>query len=181
MRTLRLSLIGTFILMLGSTALVAAAETEETVTSVEPIVVTGTLDCLGEVPASTESTTAETADQGLVNLHRWVASDPRLEGDVTYTGTWQLYAEPEEDSGIPDPTGDAIYEIVNEGGSWLCEESRSPDPPYTSADRHTLVFDGSGEYEGLTAYLQVDLSQAPYEFTGLILTGEEPPYAEPQG
>ena len=85
----------------------------------EPIVVTGTLECLGDAPSTTESTSteAETGGDGVVHLHRWVASDPRLEGEVSYTGRWQLYGEPAEDSGVPDDPDDALYAIVNEGGS----------------------------------------------------------------
>ena len=87
MRTLHLSLTGTLILMLGGTAMVVAAEPDQPVAGGEPVVVTGTLECLGEAPASSESTAAEAAGDGVVNLHRWVASDPRLEGEVSYTGT----------------------------------------------------------------------------------------------
>jgi hypothetical protein len=183
MRTLRLSLTGMFILMLLGGGAVTAAETDESALAGEPIVVTGTLECLGDAPATTEtagSTEAGPAADGVVNLHRWVASDPRLEGEVSYTGTWQLYSEPAEDSGLVEETDAAIYSIVNEGGSWLCEETRTSDPPRID-ERHTLIFDGQGEYEGLTAYLQVDWSQTPYTFSGLILPGEEPPHAEPQG
>ncbi len=81
----------------------------------------------------------------------------------------------------PAASDAALYSIVNEGGSWLCEASRAAEQPISDGDRHTLVFNGEGEYEGLTAYLTIDWSQAPYVFSGLILPGEEPPYAEPQG
>ena len=74
----------------------------------------------------------------------------------------------------------AVYEIVNEGGHWLCEASRAVAPG-DAPGAHTLVFNGEGDYEGMTAYLDVDWSQAPFAFTGVILPGEAPPYAEPQG
>ena len=114
----------------------------------------------------------------VVNVHRWQASDARLGGEATYTGQWQLYEPPAEDSGTG---GDAaVYEIVNEGGHWLCEASRALTPG-DAPGAHTLVFNGEGDYEGMTAYLDVDWSQAPFAFTGVILPGEAPPYAEPQG
>jgi hypothetical protein len=149
-----------------------AQETEEPTAAGAPIVVTGTLDC-----------DADAATDGLpvVSVHEWAASDPRLSGEATYSGRWQLYDEPQEESGDPAATDAALYSIVNEGGSWLCEASRAPEQPISDGDRHTLVFNGEGEYEGLTAYLTIDWRQAPYVFSGLILPGEEPPYAEPQG
>ena len=181
MRTLRLSLTGTIILMLlGGTSIATATEGEEATDATTPVVVSGSLDCLGEVPAGEEPSASPAPEAEVVNLHRWVASDPRLEGEATYTGKWQIYDEPSEDTGVIGDTDPAIYAIVNEGGRWLCEASRVVAP----GDRpgsHTLLFSGEGEYEGLTAYLQVDWSQAPYVFTGLILPGEAPPYAEPQG
>jgi len=178
MRTLRLSLAGTIVLMLlGGSSLSVAAQTEDATESTDPVVVSGTLECLGEVPADQDPAAAEV---GVVNLHRWEASDPRLGGEVNYAGQWQLYQEPSEDSGTSDQADAATYAIVNDGGRWLCEASRMV-PPGDRAGAHTLVFSGEGEYEGLTAYLQVDWSQAPYAFSGLILPGEAPPYAEPQG
>ena len=87
---------------------------------------TGTLECLGDAPSTTESTSteAETGGDGVVHLHRWAASDPRLSGEATYSGRWQLYDEPAEESGDPAASDAALYAIVNEGGSWLCEASR---------------------------------------------------------
>jgi hypothetical protein len=169
---MRLSLVGTLLLLLLGGSAVLAQETEEPTAAGAPIVVTGTLEC-----------DADAATDGLpvVSVHEWAASDPRLSGEATYSGRWQLYDEPQEESGDPAATDAALYSIVNEGGSWLCEASRAPEQPISDGDRHTLVFNGEGEYEGLTAYLTIDWRQAPYVFSGLILPGEEPPYAEPQG
>lgn len=185
MRTLRLSLTGTAILMLlvaaGGSVAARSEEPAEGTEATSPVVVSGTLECLGEVSAEEvgeEDTTA--AEDAVVNLHRWEASDPRLSGEVTYTGQWQLYEEPSEDSGSVADADPSVYAIVNEGGRWLCEASRAVAPGDRTGE-HTLLFSGEGEYEGMTAYLQVDWSQAPYAFSGLILPGEAPPYAEPQG
>jgi hypothetical protein len=152
---------------------IAAAADSDVPTAAAPVVVSGTLDC--DVDAATDASSVTD-----VNVHSWQASDPRLEGQAAYTGHWQIYTPPAEDSGSGEPAS-AAYAIVNDGGSWLCTETRTSDPPRTEADRHTLVFTGEGDYAGYTAYLQVDFSQTPYAFSGLILEGEAPPYAEPQG
>ena len=141
-----------------------------------PVVVTGTLECL---TAGTDAA-ASPAAGATVTLHEWQASDPRLSGEVAAEGSWEIYGKPSEETGVPDANAQAIYQIVNDGGAWLCEASRLPDPMVPS-EEHALVFSGEGDYEGLTAYLHIDWSQAPYAFTGLILQGEAPPYAEPQG
>ena len=185
MRSLHLSLSGTIILVLlmGASVGVAAQSEEpaEGTEAVAPVVVSGTLECLGEVPAEeVGEEEAAAVEDGVVNLHRWEATDPRLSGDVTYTGQWQLFEEPAEDTGSAADADASVYAIVNEGGRWLCEASRAVSPGDRTGE-HTLLFSGEGEYEGMTAYLQVDWSQAPYAFSGLILPGEAPPYAEPQG
>jgi hypothetical protein len=182
MRTvLRLLIAMSVLALIAGSGVVTAQEAEEDAAT-SPVVVTGTLECLGEAPAGEPSDAGASAapSEAKVTLHEWVASDPRLSGDVAYTGSWHIYGEPSEDAGTPAAQDQAIYEIVNEGGKWLCEASRIPDPMVPS-EEHTLVFNGEGAYEGMTAYLHIDWSQAPYAFTGLVLQGEAPPYAEPQG
>jgi hypothetical protein len=172
-------LIGMIVLVLiGGASVATAQETEDATPVSEPVVVSGTLECLSDVPAGEASAADPSLGTDVVNVHRWQASDARLGGEATYTGQWQLYEEPSEDSGAG--TGSTAYEIVNDGGQWLCEHSRVLTPGDATGS-HTLVFHGQGEYEGMTAYLNVDWSQSPYAFTGLILPGEEPAYAEPQG
>jgi hypothetical protein len=172
-------LIGMSILMLvGGASVATAQETEDTNAATAPVVVSGTLDCLGEMPADQASGADASLGTDVVNVHRWQASDARLGGTATYTGRWQLYEQPAEDTGSGSDA--AAYEIVNDGGRWLCEASRAVAPG-DAPSTHTLVFSGEGDYEGMTAYLSVDWSQAPYAFTGVILPGEAPPYAEPQG
>jgi hypothetical protein len=180
MPNLRWSLSGTLMLLLIAVPTVMAAD-EPATTGSDPVVVSGTLDCDVEAaasPAADGSTVASTAS--ILNLHEWAASDSRLSGEASYSGRWQLYAQPAEDSGS-GASDAAAYAIVNDGGSWLCTETRTSDPPRTDGEPHTVVFTGQGDYEGYTAYLQVDFSQAPYAFSGLILEGDAPPYAEPQG
>ena len=115
------------ILILGGTAIGA-----ETATPVgdEPVAVSGTLECpVGET--GTEAADSDTS----VTVHRWTASDPRLQGEAVYSGRWRLYEPPAEDRGVPAAQDAAIYSIVNEGGSWLCEETRTPGPPRSPGDR----------------------------------------------
>jgi len=180
MRTVRSLLIGALSLaLLSSMSIVVLAQTEEPTEepAVSPVVVSGTLECLDSSEASTDDPDA--IEGSVVTVHAWQASDARLAGEVSYTGRWQLYEEPSEDTGDVDVTGDsAVYEIVNEGGRWLCEAARTA-APRTADDTHTLVFSGEDGYEGLTAYLHVDWASTPYAFTGLILAGEAPPYAPP--
>jgi hypothetical protein len=178
MRTLLQPIVGVIILVLaGGAGVVTAQETEEAAAA-EPVVVSGTLECLGEVPADQAADADASLGTDVVNVHRWQASDTRLGGEAAYTGQWQLYEQPAEDAGSGSDT--AAYAIVNDGGRWLCEVSRAVTPG-DAPGAHTLVFDGEGEYEGMTAYLNVDWSQTPYAFSGVILPGEAQPYAEPQG
>jgi hypothetical protein len=101
----------------------------------------------------------------------WAASDPRLSGDAEADGGWSLYAPPSEDTG----TGlAASYVITNDGGVWNCVASR-PGGPEPDIDGHTLVFQGSGGYEGLTAHVQIDWDSYPFVFSGLILEGGPEP------
>jgi hypothetical protein len=174
MRILGRSLVGAAVLILVGAGGAVAAEPGTPVGS-DPVAVSGTLEC------PTDAAASDAATDTTVNVHHWSASDPRLGGEAIYRGQWRLYDGPAEDGGVPAAQQTAVYSIVNEGGSWLCEETRTPQPPRSEGDRQTLVFTGQGEYEGLTAYLEVDLTQAPYVFSGLILPGDEPPWAEPQG
>lgn len=161
--------------LLAATSLTAVAQDEdEAQVSVAPVVVTGTLDCT-DVTAEGE----DAIGQSVITVHAWQATDPRLSGEAAYTGHWQLYEPPAEDADEPAAVDDAaVYEIVNEGGGWLCEASRTA-PPRTGDADHTLVFSGIDEYEGLTAYLHVDWSTTPFTFTGLIMEGEAPAWAPP--
>jgi hypothetical protein len=185
MRSSLRALSGTILALVAGASLGAAAvqaqEAEASAPPGAPVVVSGTLECLGEAPGASPAAGESVAPaEARVTLHEWVASDSRLSGEVSYNGTWHLYGEPQEDRGTDAARDQAVYAIVNEGGAWMCQASRLPDPTVPS-EEHTLVFDGQGDYAGMTAYLHIDWSKAPYAFTGLILPGGEPPYAEPQG
>ena len=175
MQTPRSILTGAVVLgLLATTSLTAVAQDEDDAqVSVAPVVVTGTLDC---TDAAAEGDGA--IGQSTMTVHAWQATDPRLSGEAAYSGHWQLYEPPAEAADEPTPGDEAVYEIVNDGGGWLCEASRTAAPRTTDLD-HTLVFSGEGEYAGLTAYLHVDWSTTPFTFSGLIMEGEAPAWAPP--
>ena len=102
----------------------------------------------------------------------WDASDPRLTGNASGSGGWSFYAPAGEDAG--EMTGeDRSYIIINEDGSWGCAKSE-PTAPEPDATGHTLVFSGTGDYEGLTAHVRIDWSEYPFSFTGVIIEGSVP-------
>ena len=102
----------------------------------------------------------------------WQSTDPRLSGDATGTGGWSLYEQPSEDAGTPTE-GEASYIIINEDGTWGCTES-NPAGPEPDVTGHTLVFTGTGDYEGLTAHVRIDWSTYPASFSGVIVEGDAP-------
>jgi hypothetical protein len=63
----------------------------------------------------------------------------------------------------------AFYEIVNEGGSWRCGGVRAPIPgPDGAVNVHAIALTGTGDYEGLYAYVIVDWGSSPFTFSALI-------------
>lgn len=165
---------GVILALLATTSLTAVAQDDAPEVSTAPVVVTGTLDCTAGAGEGEEP-----IGQSVMTVHAWQATDPRLTGEATYTGHWQLYEPPAEDADDPQAAVDtAVYEVVNDGGGWLCEASRTA-LPRTGETSHTLVFSGEDEYEGLTAYIQVDWSTTPFTFSGLIMEGEAPVWAPP--
>jgi hypothetical protein len=104
----------------------------------------------------------------------WSASDPRLSGEAVQRGDWSFYPEASETAGQPRRLDEVpSYELSNDGGSWRCVVS-SPDGPEPDIDTHSMVFVGSGDYEGLTATVRLDWSSYPFAFSGVILAGDPP-------
>jgi len=102
----------------------------------------------------------------------WDATDPRLSGDASGSGGWSLYETPSEDAGSGEDIG-ASYIIINEDGTWDCTSS-APAGPEPDLTGHTLVFSGTGDYEGLTAHVRIDWDSYPFGFTGVIVEGGAP-------
>jgi hypothetical protein len=162
MRAFRTTLAGSVVIaLLVGLGGAAIAQTDE----VTPVATTGTL----EIAAPT------TTDAGTVNVHTWTAEDPRLSGTATYTGTWQLYDPPSEECDDPSRTEGAMYEIVNDGGTWHCAGVNAPIPgPDGARNVHVLALTGTGDYEGLYAYIMIDWSTEPFTFSALITPNKVP-------
>jgi hypothetical protein len=138
-------------------------------TELEVSATTGTLE-LSEPMADTE-----THDEAIEHVHTWTAEDPRLTGTATYTGTWHIYEPPAEDCDDPEAESGSVYAIVNDGGSWACSGVRAPIPgPDGATNVHVLALTGSGEYEGLYAYIMIDWGTDPFTFSALITPNKVP-------
>jgi hypothetical protein len=149
MRTLRTTLVAaTCVSLLALASMGAAAQSEAC---------TGTLEFSGEPGA-----------EGMT----WDSTDPRLSGDAQGSGGWSLYETPSEDAGA-STEADASYIIINEDGSWTCADS-IPAGPEPDLAGHTLVFSGTGDYEGLTAHVRIDWDTYPFSFSGVIVEGGAP-------
>ncbi len=119
--------------------------------------------------------TLELGDEGMT----WSASDPRLSGEASGTGGWSFYGTPGEDAGtVPDE--DRSYIIINDDGTWGCAKS-APAGPEPDATGHTLIFAGTGDYEGLTAHVRIDWSTYPFGFSGVIVEDDVPEEPTLQG
>lgn len=155
-------------LLAGS--VVAVAAQEDMADPMAPGVVTGTVAQWRAVApgvVSTESGLRVT--DGVIHEHVWEASDPRLAGDVTYTGRWHWYAPP---AGMQVEA--ATFELVNDAGRWLGQATAFAGEAFPGWD--TIVFRGDGAYEGLTAYVVIDWSAGEGTFTGAIFPGDMPPF-----
>jgi hypothetical protein len=110
----------------------------------------------------------------------WSATDPRLSGAVEVGTDWSLYEPASEDAAAGPVAAPGGLVITNDGGSWGCVASE-PGGPEPDVETHTLVFQGAGDYEGLTAHVQVDWDAYPYLFSGVILEGDPLPDPELAG
>lgn len=176
MRTLRLSLIGAAILALtaGTGAALGQADASPGASAdgasiTAPATVSGTLEFAKPGEAGAES--------AAVIAHVWTSSDPRLTGTAT-DEELPLYDTPGEDSGEPSAVGEPVtYHIHNAEGLWTCTGTHPSGPVEGRESAHIVVLEGSGAYDGLTAYLKVDWSTDPANFTGIIFPGPAPSFA----
>lgn len=170
MRTLRLSLAGTAMLVLLGASSGAVTAQEATADPMAPAAVTGTVTGA----PMTSSGTSTTGDgfqetEGVQYVNTLVASDARLSGEVTYTGHWRYYP------GMFQIEA-ASRVIANDGGRWVGTATALATP---SINTDTVVLRGEGAYEGLTAYLVMDYSTEPATFVGAIFPGEMPSAPKP--
>lgn len=130
--------------------------------------------------AGSDGDVVELGDQmfeitGASGIVEWDASDPRLDGSGTRVENGlQHFAS---HSGL----WSGAWTIQNADGTWVGTGNH-----FSSADggRDFIIFEGSGAYEGLTAYVTIGAS-LPAEsagvrpFEGVIFPGEPPAMPEP--
>ena len=99
-------------------------------------------------------------------VNRWEASDPRLTGDVSYTGRWLM-------NDVGSVQVEANHRIlVNDGGRWVGNSTAFMGPTIGNID--TVVLTGEDGYAGLTAYVSIDWGKDPATFVGVIIPAEMP-------
>jgi hypothetical protein len=166
MRTLKLSLAGTGILVLvcGLAGTVVAQEDP-----MAPAEVTGSIE-LEHMRSHGKISMMEDVviRTGWDISNRWEASDPRLSGTSDELSTWHRY-----------PGFDVIstsLAVENEGGRWVGTSTGMGDiGSFTDA----AVLHGEGAYEGLTAFLIIEWVPPSGSFIGAIFPGGMPPFPEP--
>jgi hypothetical protein len=168
-RTLRLYLVGMVILvLLGGLGGAVAAQDDP----MAPAMVTGTATMLSHDPPLVSVPVGAIVSVGVGFTHRWEASDPRLSGTSTYTGSWLEY--PSAELGV-----DATTRVVeNDEGRWVGTSTALTGPDISTG---TVILRGEGAYEGLTAYVLMDwhpLLTPQATFTAAIFPGEMPPFPE---
>jgi hypothetical protein len=177
MHTVRGSLVGVVILALlgGLGGAVLAQDDEDEL--MRPAYVTGSVPSLVFTsPGSDTTGVGRFASEGVGQTQTWEADDPRLSGEATYTGNWRLYGDPYE---VGVEAG--RWTITNDDGTWAgtstAVEAREPATWEPKVYMETLILDGQGGYDGLTAYLLIDGSPDPKVFQGIIFpdTMAEPP------
>ena len=109
---------------------------------------------------------------------RWTASDPRLSGEAASLWNEDVY---QTDNGFVAVNTTADF-LKNDDGGWACSspnlyEGFGQFPTYLTGKTATCV--GQGGYEGLSALLVIQESEASHPFVGLIFSGGFPPLPEP--
>ncbi len=148
-----------------------------------PAVVTGTLDISGliEQPGTRTTTAGSLVTQlrgsGVTGI-TIDSSDDRLSGDLSIVFNEDEHKDQVDSVWFAAQHG--VYQIRNGDGSWsgsmtglsagYDEQSIGP-----AVNMDSVMLQGEGAYEGLTAYLLVDWKDLPKSFHGVILPGEWPP------
>ena len=173
MRTLRLSLAGTVILvLLGGLGSVVTAQDEPldpmgasfwtaTFTDVEPPAVAFT-------PGPGYDEAIGVASEGLLE-----ASDPRISGRWRQVMDMRRY-ESREPDGMPVTVWTATARLDNDDGAWVGTFTGFWDG---DVGREWNVLRGEGAYEGLTAVFR--WLPEEYEQEGVIFPGDLPPLPDP--
>jgi hypothetical protein len=98
-------------------------------------------------------------------------SDERFDG--SYVNQLAGYED-----GDPDVDGigaySALWEITNEDGAWVGQNSSFRFPP-DSYNTFTVKLDGQGAYEGLTAVMEADFNEdCGFDIRGVVVDGDLP-------
>jgi hypothetical protein len=163
------------------------------------VAVVGTDTYMGDVPGeggsdgvTADSIEQERAGEGYTR-HVLQMSDPRLSGELKRYGN-------SDDFGWPDKVGAGLelmwgtFRLENEGGAWEgpyrgatmwdVEDLGTPPPSFHDVAEGASMYwtwdgwlEGSGDYEGLSAWIRIDVDNG--QFTGpvvaLIFPGSPPP------
>jgi hypothetical protein len=169
MRTLRLSLVGTVILVLlgGAGSAVTAQDASG------PVYATGTGQCI-EPPGRTVQ------DDGAVELHVFrnectlTSSDPRLSGTGVYDV--QQFCLKEEVGHVC--MGWVTSEVVGPDGTWVGTAGYVEDPSRAELPSWGVA-EGTGAYEGWTYWYHIpDLLAPDSPDYGILYEGPPPPWGE---
>jgi len=172
MRTLRLSLVGTVILVLLGGLGGAVVAQDEPADPMAPAAVTGTVGSGPDISPGSETYFAgKYRTEGMQGILYYEASDPRLSGEVTLTGNMDDYRS----ESIYVGAGTRV--LVNDDGRWLGTDT-GLGLPDGMADMEFMVMHGEDAYEGLTAIIVEDWSGEPPTFVGAIVPGM-PRFPEP--
>lgn len=163
------------------------------------VAVVGTGTWLGYAPGEggSEGVTADSIAWGRegegYTRHTLRMSDPRLSGTLKQYANWDDFGWPDRvDSGLELMWG--TFHIENEGGAWEgpyrgatvwdVEKLATPPPSfYDVALRASMNWtwdawlEGSGDYEGLSAWIRIDVKDGAHTspVVGLIFPGPLPP------
>lgn len=112
----------------------------------------------------------------------WTADDPRLSGEAV--NTWNTYTyvvDGERKSVLAN-----AYYLRNEDGGWACRSYLLSDGSGEGGSwegLETVMCEGEGEYEGLSAIIDfdepVDDGTTAQPMVGLIFQGDAPPHPAP--
>ena len=203
MRTLRLSLAGTVIMvLLGGLGGAVLAQAEDESASQPLSEFTGRMECYNLSMGTLEDVVVASTNEGDFIRREWRGpslsiavreiSDPRLEGSMTSWFSsdeyviasdetpWQLSdVEPEE---WPQGVMAVTMRLSNADGSW---QGSGYANWYVNGDNSTItaVLTGGGAYEGQTAVMEMDFDElnpvCAWDVHGYLIEGDLPPTPEP--
>ena len=167
-------------LLVGSMTMVVAQDEESAVRSVP--YATGTA---GDPQAVVEPTLRQTSDGELQILGLQLDdipvrfTDPRLSGVLTISSNGAGRDYTDGHARLEPRT----YRIDNDGGAWTGSGERilalSVDQPRPLINHESMVLFGEGGYEGLVAYVFIELANEEPELEAVILDVEMAPLPDP--